>query len=125
MRPNVGFNPGTPQNAAGPRTDPPVSVPRLTGPNPAATAAALPLLDPPEKWDGFQGLAVLPNGAVSLGPAQNSSKLALPRSTAPASAIFLVTQASVPGRRCSNALLPHVVRMVAVSMASLSETGIP
>ena len=33
-----------PQNAAGPRTDPPESVPSASGQRPAATAAALPVL---------------------------------------------------------------------------------
>eukprot|EP01018_Ginkgo_biloba_P013466 Gb_08293 [translate_table: standard] len=46
--PNVGFRPTTPHNAAGMRTDPPPSTPRVAGHNPADTAAADPLDEPPE-----------------------------------------------------------------------------
>ena len=47
MRPYVGLKPKIPQYAAGRITDPTVWVPRASGTNPAATAAAEPLLDPP------------------------------------------------------------------------------
>ena len=46
-RPYVGFIPTTPQNVAGLRIDPDVSPPVATVSNPAASAAADPLLDPP------------------------------------------------------------------------------
>ncbi len=46
-RPTVVFNPKTPQNAAGMRTEPPVSEPIAKPLIPAATATAGPLLDPP------------------------------------------------------------------------------
>ena len=46
--PYVGFKPTTPHNDAGVRIEPPVSVPSAAGTNPAATAAAEPLLEPPE-----------------------------------------------------------------------------
>jgi len=42
----VGLCPVMPQNAAGMRTEPPPSVPRLPAPMPSATATALPPLDP-------------------------------------------------------------------------------
>ena len=41
------LDPGEPQKAAGPRTEPPVSVPTAPGTNPAATAAPAPLDEPP------------------------------------------------------------------------------
>jgi hypothetical protein len=41
------LKPATPQNAAGRMTDPIVCVPNANGHNPAPTAAADPLLDPP------------------------------------------------------------------------------
>ncbi|MNP67606.1 hypothetical protein D3C76_1634580 [compost metagenome] len=47
MRPKVGLKPNTPQQAAGTRTEPPVSVPREKSQRPAATAAAEPLEEPP------------------------------------------------------------------------------
>ena len=43
-------------NADGTRTEPPVSVPSATGTMPAATAAALPALEPPVIWLVRQGL---------------------------------------------------------------------
>ena len=45
--PSVGRWPVTPQNAAGIRTEPAVSVPSATSTSPAATAAPLPPLEPP------------------------------------------------------------------------------
>src|SRR5262245_12220945 len=47
-RPYVGLSPTMPQQAAGRRMDPPVSVPSAPTARPAATAAPEPLLDPPE-----------------------------------------------------------------------------
>ena len=47
IAPQVGRNPQTPQNAAGARTDPPVSVPSAKSTRPPATAAAEPQDDPP------------------------------------------------------------------------------
>ena len=46
-RPTVVFSPNTPQNAAGRRTEPPVSEPIANAHRPAATATAGPLLEPP------------------------------------------------------------------------------
>src|SRR5690625_4244060 len=55
-RPYVGFMPTTPQNAAGWRTEPPVSEPSENGTYPAATAAADPPDDPPGTAFVSQGL---------------------------------------------------------------------
>lgn len=52
----LGRRPTTPQNAAGCRIDPPVSVPRAKGTSPAATAAADPPEDPPGTRVRSQGL---------------------------------------------------------------------
>ena len=46
-RPTVVFRPVTPHQAAGSRTEPPVSVPMAQGTSRAATATPEPLLDPP------------------------------------------------------------------------------
>src|SRR5689334_21073827 len=46
IRPQVVFRPAIPQQAAGIRTEPPVSVPRATSASPVATATAEPLDDP-------------------------------------------------------------------------------
>ena len=48
--PSVGRNPTHPHRAAGIRHEPPVSPPRPTGMRPAATAAAVPPLEPPVWW---------------------------------------------------------------------------
>ena len=45
--PYVGLRPTIPHSAAGWRIEPPVSVPSAHGARPAATAAALPPLEPP------------------------------------------------------------------------------
>ena len=44
---STGFMPTTPQNAAGMRMEPPVSVPNAASTSPCATMAALPLDEPP------------------------------------------------------------------------------
>src|SRR5436305_6909646 len=86
-RPYVGFTPTTPHSAAGWRIEPPVSDPKAAGTNPAATAAALPPLDPPGTRDGSCGLRVGPNAEFSVDdPMANSSRLVLATTTAPASA---------------------------------------
>ena len=46
-RPGVGRRPTTLQNAAGLRSEPPMSLPSASGTNPAASAAAAPPEDPP------------------------------------------------------------------------------
>ena len=45
-----------PQNAAGPRIEPPVSEPVAPCTSPAASAAPEPLLEPPGMWSRFHGL---------------------------------------------------------------------
>lgn len=47
-RPRVGLSPTMPFIAAGTRPEPAVSVPSANGTSPAATATALPELEPPE-----------------------------------------------------------------------------
>ncbi|KAG0740405.1 hypothetical protein G6F24_017026 [Rhizopus arrhizus] len=59
-RPCVGLKPTRPHSAEGTRTEPPVSVPSATGTMPAATAAALPALEPPVIWEVRHGLRAAP-----------------------------------------------------------------
>src|SRR5688572_19087622 len=74
-----------PQNAAGCRTEPPVSDPSAIGTTPHATAAADPPDDPPGTRSGANGFRVGPNALFSVDdPIANSSKFVLPTSTAPA-----------------------------------------
>jgi hypothetical protein len=58
--PSRGLSPTTPQAAAGIRIEPPVSVPRASGTSPAASAAALPALEPPAIRSGRRGLTTSP-----------------------------------------------------------------
>ncbi len=66
--------------------EPPPSVPVAAGQMPAATAAALPPLDPPDENSRFHGFKV---GPVSLGSvvtlSPNSGMLVFPKMTKPAS----------------------------------------
>ena len=87
--------PCTPQSDAGWRIEPPVSLPIAIGARPAATAAALPPLEPPGTRVRSQGLRV---GATALHsveePIANSSRLVLPIGTAPARVSRVTTSAS-------------------------------
>src|SRR5262245_53184348 len=56
--PKPGLRPETPQNAAGRMIEPPVCVPSAARHISLATAAALPLDEPPGVWLRFQGLHV-------------------------------------------------------------------
>src|SRR5262249_28468062 len=60
--PVVDFTPTTPQNAAGPRIEPPVSDPMLKVHSPAATATAEPLEEPDASriWCASHGLRGVP-----------------------------------------------------------------
>ena len=63
--PKVGLMPNTPQNEAGTRIEPTPSVPSASGPQPAATAAAAPPLDPPLVRSSRHGLRVTPDTGLS------------------------------------------------------------
>lgn len=65
IRPPVVFRPATPQQAAGMRTEPPVSDPKATSASPVATATADPLDDPPGTRRGSSGLTGVPNAALT------------------------------------------------------------
>src|SRR5262245_48324707 len=85
-RPNDGLWPTMPQNDAGFRMDPPPSVPRASGPRPAATAAPAPPEEPPGVRSRFHGLRVRPKTRLSVMPTQPSvGVLVLPSTIAPAS----------------------------------------
>src|SRR5258708_25652463 len=80
-----GRRPTMPQQEAGMRIEPPMSVPIPTVAIPAQTAAALPPLEPPGVMPDRQGLFVA--GKVALvgpTPAASSGRLVLPRMAAPA-----------------------------------------
>src|SRR6476659_11206915 len=106
--------------------EPPVSLPSATSEKPAATATALPPLDPPGTRDGSCGLRDGPNAEFSvLDPMANSSRLVLPTTTAPAARSFSTTVASYGGFQPSRIFDEHVVSMPLVHMLSLSATVTP
>src|SRR5947209_2752381 len=106
--------------------DPPVSEPRARAEKPAATAAALPPLDPPGTRVGSCGFRVGPKAEFSVDePMANSSRFVLPRITAPADRSRVTTVASYCGRQPSRIRDEHVVGTPLVQMLSLSATGTP
>src|SRR3989454_10532135 len=83
-RPKVGFRPTSPQKLAGMRIEPAPPEPRASGPNPAATAAAPPPVEPPGRRGGSQGLRGSPKSGVSVEPRQaDSGRLARATERAP------------------------------------------
>src|SRR2546425_13171096 len=80
-----GRGPTTPQHEAGMRIEPPMSVPSATPAMPAATAAALPPLEPPGVMPSRHGLLVAGKMALVVPTAAASSgRLVFPRIAAPA-----------------------------------------
>jgi hypothetical protein len=98
MSPGVVRKPTTPHSAAGPRSEPPRSVPWAMGHMPVASAAADPPLEPPALRARFHGLRVAPNTSFTvLGPKANSGVLVLPSTMAPAALSRSTTAASSMG----------------------------
>ena len=121
-----------PQNAAGWRIEPPVSVPVAPSASRAATAAADPPDDPPGtstallSWRRFHGFSTGPKAEVMLDePMANSSMLALPRNTAPSRSRLAVTVLSYGGTNGPRIRLPAVVRTPSVQNRSLIASGMP
>src|SRR5512134_3605658 len=126
MRPNEGFRPNTPQNAAGSRAEPAASVAIASGASPAATAAAAPPLEPPGVNARFHGLRVMPKSGQSVSAFQPSSDVeVLPTRSAPAANARCTTGALACGTQSSNIAEPRVVLTPAVAMRSFTEIGRP
>ena len=86
MRPQLGFRPTSPQQAAGSRIEQPVSVARPRSQRPAASAAAFPPDEPPVVLPGCAGFCTVPyHGFWLVTPQANSCRFAFPTITAPAS----------------------------------------
>src|SRR5690606_17502038 len=125
-RPYVGLSPTTPQNAAGCRTEPPVSLPRAMETYPAATAAAEPPELPPVTRVRSCGFSTGPYAEFSdEEPIANSSRFVLPTITPPASRSLLTAVASNGERYPSSMREPQVVGRPSVAMLSLTATGAP
>ena len=63
--PYVGLKPTIPQHAAGMRIEPPESVPSAASASPAASAAAVPPLEPPATRPGATGFGTVPKCGFS------------------------------------------------------------
>ena len=119
--------PVMPQNAAGMRTEPPVSVPSAPRKSPAATPAPLPEEDPPGHVSGFQGLRGTGNGFDASGmPIANSIVEVLPMITAPAARSRATTGASCPSPHAGSRTIDWaVVGASFVAMMSFTPIGMP
>src|SRR5499426_2288095 len=125
-RPKVGLKPTRPQKLAGMRIEPAPSEPSASGPNPPATAAAPPPVDPPGVRVTSQGLRDSPNSRLSVEPRQaNSGRLVRPTKIAPAARRRATLGASSGATNSAIRREPYVVRSPAVQRLSLIETGTP
>ena len=87
------------QNEAGMRTEPPQSVPSAAVARFAATAAADPVLDPPESRPSSYGFFVSPvSEEYENHPAAKSHRAVFPSTTAPAARSRRTTSASARAR---------------------------
>src|SRR5207248_4551257 len=97
-RPGLGRKPTTPQNAAGLRRPPPVSVTLATGTMPQASATAEPPEEPDADFSGSNGLPVAPYTALRVfAPAPHSGVLVLPSTIAPAARTAATSRSSASG----------------------------
>ena len=119
-QPRLGFTPTVPQNDAGRITDAAVCVPNAAGTIQSATAAALPLDDPPGVWSGWRGLAVFPGAKYA-----SSVVTVLPSTMAPACFARATQAASRSGLRPRWIGEPSSVGRSAVSIMSLTPSGTP
>src|SRR5215467_10696438 len=91
----VGLYPTTPQNAAGMRVEPPVSVPIAISHMPSAVATAPPDVEPPGTRARSNGLPGVPKCGLAPTPEKaNSLMLVLATITAPAARSRWITGAS-------------------------------
>ncbi len=128
IRPYAVFSPVTPQQAAGMRTDPPVSVPNATSASPVATATADPDDDPPGSRRGSSGFIGVPDQWFTPFADQHSSvSPVLPTIRAPASRAEATTAASIWAGSAISATTGHpaVVGTPATSMQSLTASRGP
>jgi hypothetical protein len=127
-RPHVVFSPVTPQQAAGMRTEPPVSVPKATSASPVATATADPLEEPPGTRRGSLGFTGVPaQWFTPLADQHSSVSPVFPAIRAPCSRADATTAASLAAGSAISATTGHpaVVGTPATSMQSLTASRGP
>jgi hypothetical protein len=126
MTPTVGLSETMPQQCAGLRSEPPMSLPRPIGLIPDAIAAPSPPLDPPAVTSGFQGLRVMPWSSESVCTrSPKSGRFVRANGMAPAARIRSTVGASIVAIASANALTPCVVGVPATSMFSFTVQGTP
>ena len=122
IRPCVGLIADVPQQADGIRSDPHVSLPRAAGVIRAASAAALPPLDPPATRPRSCGL---PTWSV-VPPEANSCVCVCPSSTTPWSRSRAQAGPSAVGASVSSSTRLEAVRgRPAIAYRSFTPIGIP
>src|SRR5438552_4209473 len=108
------------------RIDPLRSPPRPTNPRPAASAPAVPPLDPPVVRAGFHGLRAVPDSSLyDCQSAAMSGMLVFPTTMAPAARSRATATASSDGTYDTRDADPAVVRRPAVAKTSLTTSGTP
>jgi hypothetical protein len=105
--------------------EPPVSVPSASVARPAASAAPLPLDDPPGSRPNAHGLRAGPKPDSVPLPVANSSRLSLPSSTAPAASRRSTLVAVSSGTWSRPSFEPCVVRIPRVAKMSFAAKGTP
>ena len=124
--PILGFNEAMPQQYAGLRREPPISLPNPNGLIPVAIAAPSPPLEPPGVSFLFHGLNVLPLKGLSVSKRiPNSGKLVLPIGIAPAANILSTMGAFLGGIASAIRGIPFVVGVPIRSIFSLIVKGTP
>jgi hypothetical protein len=123
---SVVFSPTRSFQAAGIRTDPPVSDPIAAGASPKATEAAAPEDDPPgTALSSFRQGGVAVTGFSPRPEKASSDICVLPRQTSPCSVAVSSTAASRSGVRPFSSAEPASVATPAVSNRSFQLTGTP
>src|SRR2546425_2122597 len=121
MRSGVGRSPTTPQHDAGILTDPPMSSPSATVAMPAATAAALPPLDPPGVMPSRHGLLVAGKSVLVVPiDAASSGRFVFPSTAIPALRARVTGTASSVAMRSFQEGVAYVQGMPATGWLSLT-----
>src|ERR1700687_4074111 len=121
-----GRRPTTPQHEDGMRIEPPMSVPIAIVAMPAATAAALPPLDPPGVTPSRHGFWVAGKRVLTVPTeAASSGRLVLPRMAVPAALAHAIGTASSVAMRSRYMGVPSVQGIPATGMLSLTAIVTP
>ena len=126
IRPSVGLMVETPLHEAGPRREPPMSLPWAMAPIPAATEAPAPPDEPPQVIAASQGLRVRPCRGLSVNARiENSGVLVRPMMIAPAFLRLATTGASSVAIVSFSPTTPLELAWPVTSMLILIVTGTP